>query len=93
MKKIAIHVSFFYIESRIQYVNRIIEATNQYDCVADIFIHTNIPDVDENPDSLCEAKREVGFRRNAGVSPTEEEMRRSLHTKRRPFPREEEYSG
>ena len=29
---------------------------------------------DENPDS----RREVGFRRNAGVSPTEEEMRRSL---------------
>jgi hypothetical protein len=40
--------------------------------------------VDENPDSLCEAKREVGFRRNAGVSPNsapkaqEEEMRRSF---------------
>ena len=29
---------------------------------------------DENPDS----RREVGFRRNAGVSPTKEEMRRSL---------------
>ena len=45
MKNIAIHISFFYVESRIQYVNRIIEATNQYDCVADIFIHTNIRDV------------------------------------------------
>ena len=45
MKKIAIHVSFFYIESRIQYVNRIIEATNQYDCDADIYIHTNAHDL------------------------------------------------
>lgn len=46
MKNIAIHVSFFYIESRIQYVNRIIDATNQYDCVADIYIHTNIPELE-----------------------------------------------
>jgi hypothetical protein len=38
---IAIHISFFYIEERFIYLNRIIEETNIYDDKADIFIHTN----------------------------------------------------
>lgn len=43
--KITVHISFFYIEERIRYVNQIIRETNQYDHVTDIFIHTNNPDL------------------------------------------------
>jgi hypothetical protein len=39
--KIAKHISFFYIESRIQYLNTIICEANQYLYETDIFIHTN----------------------------------------------------
>ena len=39
--KITNHISFFYIESRICYINKIIDETNNYECLTDIFIHTN----------------------------------------------------
>jgi hypothetical protein len=39
--KITKHISFYFIESRIQYINRIIEETNSYIHQTDIFIHTN----------------------------------------------------
>ncbi len=40
--KLVIHITFFYIEDRIQYINRIIDETNKYKCTTDIFIHTNV---------------------------------------------------
>jgi len=43
--KITVHISFFYIEKRIRYINQIIGETNQYDHPTDIFIHTNNPDL------------------------------------------------
>ena len=39
--KVTKHVSFFYIESRICYVNKIIDETNIYEIETDIYIHTN----------------------------------------------------
>lgn len=45
---IVIHVSFYFIESRKQYVNRIIGETNTYGLKTDIFIHTNTPSLSSN---------------------------------------------
>jgi hypothetical protein len=39
--RITKHISFFYIESRICYINNIINETNKYECTTDIYIHTN----------------------------------------------------
>jgi hypothetical protein len=39
--RITKHITFFYLENRIQYVNKIIEETNNYNYPTDIFIHTN----------------------------------------------------
>lgn len=39
--RITKHITFFYLEERICYVNRIIEETNTYELPTDIFIHTN----------------------------------------------------
>lgn len=39
--KIVKHISFFYLENRINYLNQIIDETNKYSFVTDIFIHTN----------------------------------------------------
>jgi hypothetical protein len=41
--KMSIHIAFYYIENRIQYINRIIDETNKYRQYTDIFIHTNNP--------------------------------------------------
>ena len=41
--RITKHITFFYLENRIQYVNKIIEETNKYKYPTDIFIHTNYP--------------------------------------------------
>ena len=41
--KITKHISFFFIADRIQYLNTIIDETNTYKFVTDIFIHTNNP--------------------------------------------------
>lgn len=39
--KISKHISFFYIENRVCYINKIITETNKYEILTDIFIHTN----------------------------------------------------
>ena len=39
--KIAKHISFFYVEDRLRYVNKILRETNNYEHVTDVFIHTN----------------------------------------------------
>jgi hypothetical protein len=39
--KITKHISYFFIEERKQYLNKIIEETNKYKYSTDIFIHTN----------------------------------------------------
>jgi len=39
--KITIHISFFYIEDRLKYLNKIISETNNYKINTDIYIHTN----------------------------------------------------
>lgn len=36
------HISFFYNENRIKYLNKIIKETNNYPFYTDIFIHTNL---------------------------------------------------
>ena len=41
MLKISKHICFFYLENRINYINRIIEECNIYPYLTDIFIHTN----------------------------------------------------
>ena len=43
--KITKHISFFYIEERIKYINNIINETNNYDNLTDIYIHTNKKEV------------------------------------------------
>lgn len=47
MMKITKHISFFYLENRIGYINSIIDETNKYECITDIFIHTNKKDLYE----------------------------------------------
>jgi hypothetical protein len=39
--KFTIHITYFYLESRIKYINNIINETNNYEQPADIYIHTN----------------------------------------------------
>jgi hypothetical protein len=39
--KITMHISFYYLENRLQYINKIIDETNIYNYSTDIFIHTN----------------------------------------------------
>jgi len=46
--KITKHISFFYIETRINYINRIIDETNNYCFITDIFIHTNNKELQES---------------------------------------------
>jgi hypothetical protein len=43
--KITKHISFYYLETRIIYINTIIESTNNYEIETDIFIHTNNPNL------------------------------------------------
>ena len=43
--KIAKHVSFFYLENRLSFVNSIITASNNYKIETDVFIHTNKKDI------------------------------------------------
>jgi len=42
MSIITKHICFYFIEDRIQYINRIIEETNKYHLLTDIFIHTHL---------------------------------------------------
>ena len=46
--KISKHICFFYLENRICYINNIINETNKYECVTDIFIHTNNSNLQES---------------------------------------------
>jgi len=46
--KITKHISFFYLEHRIIYINSIIDETNKYKYRTDIFIHTNNPELEIN---------------------------------------------
>jgi hypothetical protein len=46
--KIVKHISFYYLEERIKYINRIIDETNKYEYTTDIFIHTNNEKLLEN---------------------------------------------
>jgi hypothetical protein len=39
--RISYHLTFFYVENRIKYLNRIIQETNTYGHVVDIFLHSN----------------------------------------------------
>jgi hypothetical protein len=48
--KISKHICFYYLENRIEYVNKIIQETNNYKYSTDIFIHTN---KDFSLDILC----------------------------------------
>jgi hypothetical protein len=45
--KITVHISFFYIEERIKYINKIIDETNKYEYETDIYIHTS-NNIDKN---------------------------------------------
>jgi hypothetical protein len=45
--KITKHISFFYIENRLLYINNIIDETNKYEYITDIYIHTNNKDLHE----------------------------------------------
>jgi hypothetical protein len=46
--KITKHLTFYYVESRMCYINNIIDETNTYEYQTDIYIHTNNPDLHEN---------------------------------------------
>jgi hypothetical protein len=46
--KITKHISFFYLENRLLYINKIIDETNKYDYITDIYIHTNNKDLTED---------------------------------------------
>ena len=45
--KITKHISFYYILSRIKYINSIIDETNKYELITDIYIHTNVDNLDK----------------------------------------------
>ena len=45
--KITKHISFFFEQGRIKYINNIINETNKYNYITDIFIHTNNPELVE----------------------------------------------
>lgn len=45
--KIIKHISFYFLTERMIYINRIIDETNKYEYVTDIFIHTNNVDLHE----------------------------------------------
>ena len=46
--RITKHISFYYIEDRFVYINRIIDETNKYEFITDIFIHTNNENLTES---------------------------------------------
>jgi hypothetical protein len=65
--KITKHITFFYIESRLQYLNKIIEETNKYEFTTDIFIHTNVP-LSMNP-PYTNGKIEIVVHDLTGINP------------------------
>jgi hypothetical protein len=46
--RITKHISFYYLENRIIYINNIIDETNKYEYITDIYIHTNNKNLNEN---------------------------------------------
>jgi len=46
--KITKHITFFFLENRICYINNIINETNTYEYTTDIYIHTNNKDLQES---------------------------------------------
>lgn len=50
--KITKHITFFYLKEREVYINKIIDETNQYGYITDIFIHTHVKEI--NKDSFHE---------------------------------------
>lgn len=46
--RITKHITFYYLEERIIYINNIIDETNKYEYITDIFIHTNNDLLKEN---------------------------------------------
>jgi len=46
--RISCHITFYYIEDRIKYINRIIDETNKYEIQTDIYIHTNNKEINNN---------------------------------------------
>jgi hypothetical protein len=46
--KITKHISFYFLDSRIIYINKIIDETNTYEYTTDIFIHTNNINLEKN---------------------------------------------
>lgn len=46
--KITKHISFFYLENRFIYINKIIDETNNYEFITDIYIHTNNKDLNKD---------------------------------------------
>ena len=42
------HITFYYIQDRIVYINNIIDETNKYECTTDIYIHTDNKDLRED---------------------------------------------
>lgn len=60
-KTICIHICFFYIESRLEYIRKILEETNNYKYKSDIFIHTNVSELPENVLSIYKNGKIVIF--------------------------------
>jgi hypothetical protein len=46
--KITKHISFYFLKDRIVYINNIIDETNKYEYTTDIYIHTNVADLEES---------------------------------------------
>ena len=46
--KITKHISFYFLNERIIYINKMIDETNKYEHTTDIFIHTNNKDLEES---------------------------------------------
>ena len=43
--RITKHITFFFIKERVKFINNIINETNKYKYITDIFIHTNYKDL------------------------------------------------
>jgi hypothetical protein len=60
--KITKHISFYYVETRITYINTIIESANNYEIETDIFIHTNNPNLQvTNLNAYTNGKLEIVY--------------------------------
>jgi hypothetical protein len=46
--KITKHITLFYLKEKTEYINKIIDETNQYGYITDIFIHTNVTEINKD---------------------------------------------